>query len=287
MPSPVPDLLHGSHRERQHDRGQWKQLHASRGRSDPHPAWRPGSRVRDVSKEVLTAASTMYNLHQPYNHRDDVEHLLRPDASGYTHPLCHQGPTTTEEKDHFMLHIGGWRTKQVLTAIYVGNIPLCWPIVQRVFGKGAWAKPDDESDPNQPRTSSGKSPLRKRPFHNLLSGTITGLDQTNFDRTGDANEHNESRVRSTRIERPASENSKETIALTPDWHHNSNSTTVFAGASAGSTNGSTTREDGVSIVRTVEVSREERCEPVPAGIEVESTTRSSLTGDLSLRSEIV
>ncbi|KAI0099738.1 hypothetical protein GGR51DRAFT_389902 [Nemania sp. FL0031] len=176
---------------------------------------------------------------------------------------------------------------EVLTAIYVGNIPLCWPIVQRVFGKGAWAKSDDESDPNQPRSSSGKSPLRKRPFHHLLSGTITGLDQTNCDRMGDVDERTESREQPTSMERPVSESSKETIALTTSWHHNSNSTTILAGPSAGSTNGSMAREDGVGIVRTVEVSREERCEPVPAGVEVESTDRSSFTRDRNLRSDIV
>ncbi|KAI1149428.1 hypothetical protein F4825DRAFT_464128 [Nemania diffusa] len=154
---------------------------------------------------------------------------------------------------------------EVITAIYVGNIPLCWPLIQRVFGKGSWARSDDQSDPNQPRTLNTMSPLRKRPFHHLLTGTITGLEETNLDRMGDVADHNESRERIARIERPASEGSG-VIHLTPYWHHNSNATTIRAGASVRSSNGSMARGDGVNIVRTVEVSREERREPIPPSI---------------------
>ncbi|KAK0652461.1 hypothetical protein B0T16DRAFT_387718 [Cercophora newfieldiana] len=47
---------------------------------------------------------------------------------------------------------------EVATAIYVGNIPLCWPLIQLIFQTGPWSRQsgsDSRShgqDPNRPRT---------------------------------------------------------------------------------------------------------------------------------------
>ncbi|KAI1123437.1 hypothetical protein F5Y10DRAFT_286183 [Nemania abortiva] len=187
----------------------------------------------------------------------------------------------------FKLHFVYFYVAEVLTAIYVGNIPLCWPLVQRVFGKGSWVRSDEQSDPNQPRTSSATSPLRKQPFHHWLPGTITGLEQTNCDGIDDADDHNEHRERVAGIEGPASEGSKEAINLTPCWRHSSKSTTALARAPAEPTSGIMIREDSVNILRTVQASREERRESAPMGAEVEGTDTPSSTKDRTIKIDIV
>lgn len=58
---------------------------------------------------------------------------------------------------------------EVATAIYVGNIPLCWPLVQLVFRTGPWprgsasdSQQQHMQQARQPRTRADKSSSRRR-----------------------------------------------------------------------------------------------------------------------------
>jgi len=177
---------------------------------------------------------------------------------------------------------------EVATAVYVGNIPLCWPLVRRVFQGSSWARSSADGqklDPNRPRTyAHGRN---RRAVPSSIRSIIRG-GQTTWDKMNDSDDGGQlptitsrgSQGRWTDVEGQQQSGGRlgspghggarggdgkglddfiqedDTFELTPSFHRNANSTTVRADTESAMEHDldHAVVGSGVNVVRTVEVS---------------------------------
>lgn len=149
---------------------------------------------------------------------------------------------------------------EVATAVYVGNIPLCWPLFRRLFHGSAWSKDGSSGktdDRNKPRTRTHNRFSKKR-LNSSSLWTITRGGNTQWDKMDEEVDDSKERVYRNELG-VVSEDQSSTIELTPGWHHEAHSTTIEASRSktpesANDESLSDTDKRRVNIVRTVEIS---------------------------------
>ncbi|KAK0710832.1 hypothetical protein B0H67DRAFT_554900 [Lasiosphaeris hirsuta] len=155
-----------------------------------------------------------------------------------------------------------WYVGEVAISIYVGNVPLCWPLIRRVFHTDTWSDTKDLKIPGVGKTP----PLpRKPPRKGLYSSLwLTTIRQTQWDKMDDTDDRRDGRHHdvetATEIRMP-SQGSE--IELTPAWQHRANTTAingVAIGVGTGADTGSINEEvdgdgHGVMVIKTVRVSR--------------------------------
>lgn len=156
---------------------------------------------------------------------------------------------------------------EVATAVYVGNIPLCWPLFRRIVHGSAWSRDGSAggTDPNKPRTRTGQTGTtfsgKKRPSAHSSMWTITRAGNTQWDKMDDVEIHDLHKEQDYRTELGVvAEDQSSTIELTPGWHHEANHTTIEASRTMTSDSESTDEaadKRQVNIVRTVEISSAE------------------------------
>ncbi|KAB5515472.1 hypothetical protein GE09DRAFT_1159726 [Coniochaeta sp. 2T2.1] len=153
---------------------------------------------------------------------------------------------------------------EVATAVFVGNVPLCWPLFRRIVQGSAWSRDQSAgiSDPNQPRTKTGRVTgsnrfSKKRPSGNSSIWSITRTGNTQWDKMDDVEGIDGSKEHVYRNELGVVvEDQSSIMELTPGWHHEANHTSVQASRTRSS--GSDSTDDNrhkkeVNIVRTVEI----------------------------------
>lgn len=67
-----------------------------------------------------------------------------------------------------------WYVAEVATAVYVGNVPLCWQFIAHVFKMGTWASFGSEQRPMEPQNEdglAGKMP-RRRYLQSMLPASL-------------------------------------------------------------------------------------------------------------------
>jgi hypothetical protein len=152
---------------------------------------------------------------------------------------------------------------EVATAVYVGNIPLCWPLFRRLVHGSAWSRDGSSGktdDPNQPRTRT-HSRFSKKRLNSSSLWTITRGGNTEWDKMDEEADSSKERVYRNELG-VVQEDQSSTIELTPGWHHEAHSTTIHASRSRspGSRSGDHTQDKDniqVNITRTVEISTAE------------------------------
>ncbi|KAH8909402.1 hypothetical protein BR93DRAFT_975677 [Coniochaeta sp. PMI_546] len=153
---------------------------------------------------------------------------------------------------------------EVATAVFVGNVPLCWPLFRRIVQGSSWSRDASAGtdDPNKPRTRTARATgsnrfSRKRPSAHSSLWSITRGGNTQWDKMDDVEGVDSSKEHVYRNELGAvSEDQGSTIELTPGWHHEANHTTIQASRtrSSGSASTDETGDKGqVNIIRTVEI----------------------------------
>ncbi|KAK0654977.1 hypothetical protein B0T16DRAFT_498311 [Cercophora newfieldiana] len=67
-----------------------------------------------------------------------------------------------------------WYVAEMATAVYVGNIPLCWQFIAHVFKMGTWASFGSEEHPAAPppKNEPGTRRERKRFIHSMLPASL-------------------------------------------------------------------------------------------------------------------
>lgn len=62
---------------------------------------------------------------------------------------------------------------EVATAVYVGNIPLCWQFIAHVFRMGSWASFGSEQHPEPAnKAPAGAAKQRKKLLHSMLPASL-------------------------------------------------------------------------------------------------------------------
>lgn len=66
-----------------------------------------------------------------------------------------------------------WYVAEMATAVYVGNIPLCWQFIAHVFKMGTWASfGSEQQPPPENKNEPGARPERKRFIHSMLPASL-------------------------------------------------------------------------------------------------------------------
>ncbi|KAK5652655.1 hypothetical protein OQA88_10249 [Cercophora sp. LCS_1] len=83
-----------------------------------------------------------------------------------------------------------WYVAEVATAVYVGNIPLCWQFIAHVFRMGSWASFGSEQRQPEPvnQAPAGAAKQRKKLLHSMLPASLWSTqagDTTRVTRRGD------------------------------------------------------------------------------------------------------
>jgi hypothetical protein len=154
---------------------------------------------------------------------------------------------------------------EVATAVFVGNIPLCWPLFRRIVRGSSWSRDTSSGktdDPNKPRTRTvrtvGSRFSRKRPSAHSSLWTITRGGSTQWDKMDDGEGNEASKERVYRNELGVVvEDQSSTIELTPGWHQEANHTSIHASRTRSSESDSAeerTDKGQINIVKTVEIS---------------------------------
>jgi hypothetical protein len=148
-----------------------------------------------------------------------------------------------------------WYIGEVAISIFVGNIPLCWPLVRRVFRADTWSDSKETPEVRQPPRKP-----RRPPLHQLYSSfLLTTMRQTAWDKMDDV-EASAPRTPAPGERETKDEDQRQThshgseIELTPTWHHHAHATSVGA-TESGAGSGSDENDRGVVVVKTVHVSR--------------------------------
>lgn len=153
---------------------------------------------------------------------------------------------------------------EVATAVFVGNVPLCWPLFRRIVQGSSWSRDASAGtdDPNKPRTRTARATgsnrfSRKRPSAHSSLWSITRGGNTQWDKMDDVEGVDSSKEHVYRNELGVvSEDQSSEIELTPGWHHEANHTTIQATRTRSSGSDSTDETDDkrqVNIIRTVEI----------------------------------
>jgi hypothetical protein len=149
---------------------------------------------------------------------------------------------------------------EVATAVFVGNVPLCWPLFRRLVHGSSWSRDasSGKTDPNKPRTRTvrtiGSGFSKKRPSDHSSLWTITRSGNTQWDKMDDVEDPSKDNVYRHELG-VVSEDQSSTIELTPGWHHEANHTTIQASRTRSSESSTEESADKgqVNIVRTVEI----------------------------------
>ena len=159
-----------------------------------------------------------------------------------------------------------WYVGEVATAVYVGNIPLCWPLFRRVFHLDTWSRLVGEQSPDQPNSSI--RPRTKRfPGGRALwdTHTETVWDKTKRNsrpvdaETSSVGNASEERIWDGNGTIPGMNNRGEALELTPTWQHKANWTFVDAEPHGQTTVESGITDDnksGIHVVHTTSISHE-------------------------------
>lgn len=153
---------------------------------------------------------------------------------------------------------------EVATAVFVGNIPLCWPLFRRIVQGSDWSRDGSQgnTDPNQPRTRTARATgssrfRRKHPSAHSSMWTITRGGNTQWDKMDDVEGVDSNKENIYRNELGAvAEDQSSTMELTPGWHHQANHTTIQASRTRSSDSDSTEEnldKSQVKIIDTVEI----------------------------------
>jgi hypothetical protein len=165
---------------------------------------------------------------------------------------------------------------EVATAVFVGNLPLCWPLFRHIVHGSSWSRDESsgQTDPNKPRTRTGRTVgsrfSRKRPSAHSSLWTITRGGNTQWDKMDDVEGHDSSKEHVYRNELGAvAEDQSSTIELTPGWHQEANHTTIQASRtrSSESSTDETADKGQVNIIRTVEISTTSETQRHSRGLE--------------------
>lgn len=83
-----------------------------------------------------------------------------------------------------------WYVAEVATAVYVGNIPLCWQFIAHIFRMGSWASFGSEERPVEPanKAPAGAAKQRKKLLHSMLPASLWSTnagDATRVTRKGE------------------------------------------------------------------------------------------------------
>ncbi|KAL2016430.1 hypothetical protein VTK56DRAFT_3517 [Thermocarpiscus australiensis] len=154
-----------------------------------------------------------------------------------------------------------WYVAEVAVSICVGNIPLCWPLIRRVFHADTWSDSDQDDNANTPARLR-RPPRKRHGLHPTLWLTTWG--QTAWDKMDNNEEQAPQRrtggeAETDRASQSHSQGSE--IELTPWWQRRANVTAVehWGRGPAKETGGRRGADDvdkGVVVVKTVQVSRE-------------------------------
>jgi hypothetical protein len=154
---------------------------------------------------------------------------------------------------------------EVATAVFVGNVPLLWPLFRRIVHGSSWSRDASGgmSDPNKPRTRTARTIgsqrfSRKRPSAHSSLWTITRGGNTQWDKMDDTEAIDLSKEHVYRSDIGAvSEDHSSTIELTPGWHQDANHTSIHASRTMQSAHSDATEENPdrkqVNVVRTIEI----------------------------------
>lgn len=154
-----------------------------------------------------------------------------------------------------------WYVGEVSISIFVGNIPLCWPLIRRVFRANTWS---DSGDLGQAPPLPRKPPRAKPRLYS--TGWPSTWGQTAWDKMDEAEVVVQTKgVRDTETgDESAIPSHGSEIELTPTWHRQANQTGVGSGtvgareSSEDSPLEDTVKEGGrgVVVVKTIQIRRE-------------------------------
>lgn len=140
----------------------------------------------------------------------------------------------------------------------MGNVPLCWPIFQRIFQGSSWtnstSKPSKPRDGNYPRTANAASRLSRKTQQGPAWGASRG--DTAWDKMDDVEEQSQSKEGSYQ---GVADDQTSTIELTTQWRQPDGIVTEVQAdrvpSSDGGGNPAGSRGQ-VTVVKTVQISRD-------------------------------
>ena len=145
---------------------------------------------------------------------------------------------------------------EVATAVYVGNVPLCWPIFQRIFQGSSWASSKGPT-PNYPK--SAKTSSRVGATRRSQNQHVWGASRadTAWDKMDDIEEQSNSKEGSYQ---GVSDDQTSTIELTTHWQQQRDGIVTEVQADRVPSSGADASPRGnrgqVTVVKTVEISRD-------------------------------
>lgn len=146
---------------------------------------------------------------------------------------------------------------EVATAVYVGNVPLCWPIFQRIFQGGSWTNSTSRPrDPNFPRTVKEASRLSHNGRSQKGPAWGSSRNDTAWDKMEDIEEQNQSKAGSYQ---GVADDQTSTIELTTQWRQPDGIHTEVQADRMPSSESHSPPSGGkrqVTVVKTVQISRD-------------------------------